>query len=101
MADKVVTYSVASMRVTFPNGKVAAKNADRFATISGVFSDVKGNRLSIVSKNVTLDEARDPDTIIDPENGVLSLPAGQRGRKPVAGADTDTITAALNALRGV
>lgn len=96
---KTVTYKVANMRVTFPTGKVAAKHPERFATIHGTFSDPKGNKLSIVSKNVTLDEAKNPATIIDPAKGVLTLPAGERGRKPVAGATSESVSAALAALR--
>lgn len=99
MSDKTVTYKVANMRVTFPTGKVAEKNPDRFATIHGTFSDVKGNRLSIVSKNITIDEAKNPATVIDPAKGALTLPAGERGRKPVAGATNEAVNEALSKLR--
>jgi len=94
-----VTYRIANMRVTFPQGKVAEKNPDRFATIHGTFSDAKGNRLSIQSKNVSLVEAKDAATVIDPAKGILTLPAGERGRKPVAGESADSVQNALNALR--
>lgn len=99
--EKSVTYHVSAMRVTFPNGKVAQKNPERFATISGVFSDPKGNKLSIVSKNVTIEEATNDLTVIDPEAGLLTLPAGQRGRKPVAGVGMSAIEEALKRLRGI
>lgn len=101
MGDKpsTVTYKVTGMRVTFPKGKVAAKHPDRFATVHGIFSDAKGNRLSIVSKNVTREEARDGSTVIDPARGMLTLPAGERGRKPEEGETPDAVNAALNALR--
>lgn len=99
MAEKTVTYKVTSMRVTFPQGKVAEKNPDRFATIHGTFHDTKGNKLSIVSKNVTLEEAKNAATVIDPAKGILTLPAGERGRKPVAGATVDAVAAALNKVR--
>jgi hypothetical protein len=87
------------MRVTFPSGKVAAKHPERFATIHGTFADVKGNKLSITSKNVTKEEAKNPATVIDPSKGVLTLPAGERGRKPVEGQTSEAVSAALAALR--
>jgi hypothetical protein len=101
MAEKALTatYKVAGMRVTFPTGKVAAKHPERFATIHGVFSDTKGNKLSIVSKNVTMEEAKNAATVIDPAKGILTLPAGERGRKPSVGATPDAVTAALANLR--
>lgn len=99
MATKTVTYKVAGMRVSFPGPKVATKNPERFATVSGVFSDTKGNKLSIVSKNVTKTEARDAATVIDQEKGQLTMPAGQRGRKPAVSVTADAITKALAALR--
>lgn len=99
MSEKTVTYKVTNPRVTFPTGKVAAKNPDRFATIHGTFYDAKGNRLSITSKNVTIDEAKNPATVIDPIKGVITLPAGERGRKPVAGATTEAIAEALSKVR--
>jgi hypothetical protein len=94
-----VTYKVAGMRVTFPTGKVAAKNPERFATIHGTFSDAKGVKLSIVSKNITKDEAKNPATVIDPVKGLVTLPAGERGRKPVKGAASEDVQKALAALR--
>jgi hypothetical protein len=99
ISTKTVTYQITNMRVTFPTGKVAAKNPERFATIHGVFADLKGVRLSIVSKNVTVEEAKNPATIIDPTKGRLTLPAGERGRKPIAGADNEAVSAALAKLR--
>ena len=99
MAQKLVTYHVSAMRVTFPSPKVASKNPERFATIAGTFSDTKGVKLSIVTKNVTKAEAGNTATIIDAENGVLTLPAGQRGRKPAVGASGSAVKAALAALR--
>jgi hypothetical protein len=97
--NTTVTYKVANMRVTFPKGKVAEKNPDRFATVHGTFADAKGNRLSIVSKNVSKEEAKNAATVIDPAKGILTLPAGERGRKPVAGENADTVAAALASLR--
>lgn len=100
MAEKTVTYKVTNARVTFPQGKVAQKNPERFCTVHGTFHDTKGNKLSIVSKNVTLDEAKNPATVIDPAKGILTLPAGERGRKPVAGATADAVAEALKKVRG-
>jgi hypothetical protein len=95
----LVTYRIGGMRVTFPKGKVAAKHPDRFATVHGIFSDAKGQRLSIVSKNVSVEEAQDASTVIDPAKGILTLPAGERGRKPELGESNDSVKAALEALR--
>jgi hypothetical protein len=94
-----VTYKVAAMRVTFPKGKVAAKHPERFATIHGTFSDAKGQKLSIVSKNVSVEEAANPLTVIDPIKGLITLPAGERGRKPEVGENSEAINAALANLR--
>jgi hypothetical protein len=96
---KTVTYRIAGMRVTFPTGKVAQKNPERFATIHGVFSDTKGVKLSIVSKNVTMEEAKNAATVIDQPKGILTLPAGERGRKPVPSATNDAVAAALAKVR--
>jgi hypothetical protein len=93
------TYKITNMRVTFPSGKVAAKHPERFATIHGTFADLKGNKLSIVSKNITLDEAKNAVTVIDPIKGLLTLPAGERGRKPAKGETAESVSAALNKLR--
>jgi hypothetical protein len=96
---KTVTYHVSAMRVTFPSPKVAAKNPERFCTVAGTFADAKNVKLSIVTKNVTKKEAADARTIIDQPKGILTLPAGQRGRKPAVSAAPDTIQKALAALR--
>lgn len=99
ITTNTVTYKVTNCRVTFPKGKVAAKHPERFATIHGTFSDSKGNKLSIVSKNVTKEEAANPATVIDPIKGVITLPAGERGRKPEIGATSEAIAEALKSLR--
>jgi hypothetical protein len=101
MAEKALTatWKVAGMRLTFPAGKVATKHPERFATIHGVFSDEKGNKLSIVSKNVTMEEAKNSATVIDVLKGTLTLPAGERGRKPSVGATPDAVAAALAKVR--
>jgi hypothetical protein len=96
---KIVTYKVTNMRVTFPSPKVAAKNPERFCTIAGTFADSKNVKLSIVTKNVTKKEAANTATVIDSEKGILTLPAGQRGRKPAIGADNASIMKALQTLR--
>lgn len=97
---KTVTYRIAEMRVNYPKGKVAEKNPTRFATVKGIFSDAKGNKLSFTSKNVTLDEAKDKATVIDPAKGILTLPAGEKGRKKEAGESAESVAARLAALRG-
>lgn len=87
------------MRVNYPKGKIAEKNPTRFATVKGTFHDAKGNKLSFTSKNVSLDEAKNSATVIDPAKGVLTLPAGEKGRKREAGETAESVAAKLAALR--
>lgn len=94
-----VTYTVRNARVTFPEGKVAERHPDRWATVHGDFYDAKGNALSIVSKSISVDTASDPAFSLDgpDDSGTLSFTVrtGRRGRKPMAGATSDAIAAAL------
>lgn len=97
-------YAVENMRLTFPQGKVAEKNPDRFGTVHGEFYAIENGKrskepLSYSSKEITKAIAANPLTVIDIANGRLTLPAGERGRKAVAGADQETVDAMLAALR--
>lgn len=92
-------YRIANMRVIYPSGKVAERNPDRFAMVYGNFADAKGNKLTIASKEITNDDAMDATTVIDTVKGVLILPSGTRGRKAIASATQDDITARLANLR--
>lgn len=94
-----ITYRVENLRVTFPTGKIADKHPERFATIHGVFF-VGKNKLSITSKNVTIEEAKSEDFAIDMDKGNITLPSGQRGRRKVEGVSNTELQAALNSLRG-
>lgn len=92
------TYRVDNLRVTFPTGKIADKHPDRFATIHGTFY-VGKNKLSIVSKNITVDEAKSDEFNIDMDKGILTLPSGQRGRRKAEGVSNDELQAALKNIR--
>lgn len=100
-----LSYLVESMRVTFPTGKVAEKNPERVMTVTGkVWHAVEngkptGDPLTITVKNIDRDDVQHPDFAIDPEAGTLTLPAGERGRKPSAGQSTDAILARIAAIR--
>ena len=93
------TYTVEKMRVIRPSEKVAEKNPDRFATVYGVFYNPDGEKLSILQKEITFADAQDESTVIDLENGILTLPSGQRGRKPVESISQDELMADLAKLR--
>jgi hypothetical protein len=98
--DKMsATWTVQNMRVIVPTGKVAERNPDRFATIHGTFFDPKGEKLSFSQKEVTLEMARNPETVIDVENGILTLPSNQRGRPISKGIEQNAISDMLNELR--
>lgn len=95
----MATYIVRKMRVVRPSEKMAAKHPDRFATVFGIFANDQGQPLSITSKTISFDEARDSDTVIDIVNGILTLPDGKRGRTAVIGLTQDDIAAELDLLR--
>ena len=99
------TYSIGNMRVVVPKGKVALKNPERAFTVHGEFraTDEKGKPtgepLSFGSKVIDRDDALNPLTVIDVANGLLTLPAGERGRKASIGIDQDAVNALLESLR--
>lgn len=93
------TYTVEKMRVIRPSVKVAEKNPDRFATVYGIFYNPEGDKLSILQKEILISDALDSSTVIDIENGILVLPSGQRGRRPVESISQDDLLAELAKLR--
>lgn len=93
------TYTVENMRVVIPKGKTAERNPDRFATVYGEFYDPKGNPLSVTQKVITNDMAQNAETVIDVTNGILTLPSGERGRKPSVSITQEDITSLLDSLR--
>jgi hypothetical protein len=104
-----VTYFVDRMRVIRPTGKTKDRNPDRVFTVNGVFysteRDAKGNiivkdKLSIITKNVDVDDAKSTEFALDVTNGYLTLPEGKRGRVAQAGLAEADILAELAALRG-
>lgn len=95
----MATYHIAKMRVVRPSAKMLAKHPDRFATVHGIFANEQGQRLSITSKVITFDEAKDEATVIDIVNGYLSLPDGKRGRTAAESISQEDIEAELEALR--
>ena len=103
MAD-TISYAVTNMRVTFPEGKVAEKNPERFATVHGEFHQIVNGKpqkdaLSIVSKSIDNETAANPLTVIDLPNGTLTLPEGRRGRQAAESVSQDALAERLAALR--
>lgn len=105
MKSPTTTYSVRNMRLVPTAGKVAQKNPDRLGTVHGEFhavddkGKVSADPLSFTQKEITREIAANPLTVIDIENGLLTLPAGERGRKAVAGIDQDAVNALLASVR--
>lgn len=95
----MTTYTILNMRAVKPSGKVAENNPDRFLTVYGVFHDEDGNKLSVTSKTVSIDEATNPDFDIDLVAGTLTIPSGERGRKAFVSLTQDDIAAELLSLR--
>jgi len=99
------TYSVQNMRVVIPKGKVAENNPDRMLTVYGEFraTDEKGKAigepLTFTSKVIDRDTALNPATVIDQEHGILTLPAGERGRKASVGIDQAAVNDLLASVR--
>jgi hypothetical protein len=93
------TYQVSAMRVIHPSAKVALKNPERWVTVKGVFHAEDGTKLSITSINIDKADALAPEFDINLVAGTLTLPAGERGRKPAAALAEATILDELNALR--
>lgn len=104
----LATYLVDKMRVTRPGPKTAEKNPERVYTVSGTFysteQDDDGNlirkdKLTVPSKNVDKSDILSEGFLLDIANGILTVPAGERGRKAAESLDADTIAAELEALR--
>ena len=106
----ILVYSIDKMRVTRPTqgGKVALANPDRVFTVKGVFhagtvnpdgTVKRGEKLTIVQKEITTDMVADSNLRIDLDAGILVLMGGDKGRTASAGISADEITAALAALR--
>lgn len=104
----LVTYLIDNVRATFPTGKVLTNNPERFATVAGTFYRAveaedgtlsAGEKLSYSSKSIDNDVAMAEGFLLDLENGILTIPEGERGRKPSPGVSQDAIEARLLALR--
>lgn len=89
------------MRFVLPSDKVADRNPDRVGTVHGTFHNENGEVLSFKSKEITKADLANPDTVIDIENGILILPAGERGRKPSASATQSDIDSLLASAREI
>ena len=98
----LTTYSIDKMRVTKPKGKTAEKNPDRALTVTGIFysteADAKGKllrkeKLSIAVKYI--DHEDKPLCTVNMADGILTIPAGERGRKAEASLTQEEIDALL------
>lgn len=105
----VLRYQIDNLRVIRPTGKVAEKNPDRAMTLRGKFHEVKpdakGNlvvsteTLTFGQKDIDWSVAGHPDFVLDRNSGMLTLPAGERGRKATEGLSGDDIDALLAEAR--
>lgn len=104
-----VTYFVDKMRVIRPTGKTQARNPERVYTVNGIFYSTSTNpdgtvtvkdKLSIITKNVDMDDIFSPEFALDLSNGLLTLPEGKRGRTAQVGLSEADILAELASLRG-
>lgn len=86
------------MRVTRPSSKIQEAHPERVFTVKGEFYDEDNNKLSISSKDITVDYAKSDEFVLDIKGGLLTLPLGIRGRKPVQSMNQDEIEAALAEL---
>ena len=102
------TYIVDELRATVPEGKVAERNPERVLNVTGTFYSVKEDKgkivkdqpMSFVVKYITREIAADPEFSLDLANGMLTLPAGERGRKPADALSAEDVAAILAAARG-
>jgi hypothetical protein len=92
-------YTVENIRAIVPKGKVAEKNPDRVLTIHGQFFNEKGEKLSFSQKEITRDMIANTETVVDLANGILILPAGERGRKAAVSVSQDEVNSLLDSLR--
>lgn len=106
--SNLVTYLIDNARANFPEGKVAERNPNRFVTVAGTFYRAtvaedgtlsKGDKLTYSTKSIDRNIALAEGFSLDLANGTLTMPEGERGRKPTASVSQDAITAALDALR--
>lgn len=111
VASGFASFVVDAMRVTFPKGKVAEANPDRFATVTGkaIYPvrgyDAEGNPVlgpaqSAPAKYITIEQASDAGFVLDIPAGTLTIPVKARGRVPSASVTQDELAARLAALRG-
>jgi hypothetical protein len=86
-----------------PSEKQKVKNPDRFGYVYGEFhadaNGKAGEKLSFPAKEITIEMARNPLTVIDRDSGILVLPAASRGRPSTEGESQENITALLASLR--
>ena len=95
------TYHIKGMRVVRVSGKVAQRHPERVFTVYGkFFANGDKTPLSIVSKNIDIEDIQSVDFSIDLTHGILTLNEGQRGRKASQGITEDDLMAELAAIRG-
>lgn len=105
----LTTYLVEKMRVTIPSGKTAERNPERAFAVSGIFYSteekngklVRKDKMSFASKYVDVEDVNVDGFQLDVEKGILTVPAGEKGRKAAEGITQDAIAARLAELRKV
>ncbi len=106
MANGSTTYHVENPRFVPTTGKIAEKNPERIGTVYGTFFHVDekgqptGEALTITQKVLDRETMLNPVFDIDLDNGVLTLPSGERGRKASVGIDQDAVMDLLANIRG-
>lgn len=92
-------YSIENLRVIRPSAKVAEAHPERVLTVKGTFYDEDGAKLSITSKDITIEMVQSDDFDLNVAEGTLTLPEGKRGRKASAGLSAEDVETLLDTLR--
>lgn len=91
------TYKVEGMRVLLPNPNRKAK--DVALTVKGIFYDANGEKLSIRSKDILTTQTANPEFALNLAKGILTIPAGKRGKPQSKGATQAEIDSFLKSLK--
>ena len=94
----MTTYTVEGMRILLPAAN--RKNTDVALTVKGIFFDANGEKLSFKSKDVTKAQVASNEFACDLAKGILTLPAGKRGKPATKGATQSEIDSLIASLKG-
>jgi hypothetical protein len=91
------TYKVEGIRVLIP--KPNRKNQDVALTVKGIFKDSTGTVLSFKSKDILKAQVDSTEFRLDLAKGILTLPAGKRGKPQSKGASQSELDSYLASLK--